>query len=527
MKEEEKIHICFHCEHLFPHREKLKQLIEKENFKWTKRRTSINYLDISLNEPDVVTNAVNAMLDFVEKHGSLFEKLIKESKGEKMETGLVIDCVELLKNNHNIILHGAPGTGKTFLAKEIAKKMGCSENEIGFVQFHQSYDYTDFVEGLRPINQENGQICFERKDGVFKAFCAKAIKTQEMNESNNFDASWEKLLDEIRNGIANNNLVKIGSWEYGLSKVNSLKYSSLNSPSQYTFTITKKNVYDVYAGQKARPSGAFQKDMQDIVDYMKQKMGLGEYKPVSNQQDHKKKYVFIIDEINRGEMSKIFGELFFSIDPGYRIKFEDLEKPGLTTIRTQYANLQEDANEFAEALGISDEDNYGHFFVPENVYIIGTMNDIDRSVESMDFAMRRRFAFIDIKAKDSQRMFKNSDVWKDIEGNKVEIPTDDLAKLINRMDNLNTEILKDKYSLNESYQIGGAYFLKYSRYLNGTDEDARKKAFEGLWKYHIEGVLREYLRGIDSAENLLNDLKTAYKNEQTQGDNKENEVSAN
>ena len=113
---------------------------------------------------------------------------------------------------------------------------------------------------------------------------------------------------------------------------------------------------------------------------------------------YKNKYIFIIDEINRGEISKIFGELFFSIDPGYR------GERGL--VKTQYQNL------------ITDESDpfYEGFYVPENVYLIGTMNDIDRSVESMDFAMRRRFAWIEVKADENTEMLdeKLSDMKDEI-----------------------------------------------------------------------------------------------------------------
>ena len=102
--------------------------------------------------------------------------------------------------------------------------------------------------------------------------------------------------------------------------------------------------------------------------------------------------VFVIDEINRGEISKIFGELFFCIDPGYRGE--------VGKVKTQYCNLWKDSDCFG-----------GHkaFFIPENVYIIGTMNDIDRSVESMDFAMRRRFAFKEIQASETMEMIRSND----------------------------------------------------------------------------------------------------------------------
>ena len=217
-----------------------------------------------------------------------------------------------------------------------------------------------------------------------------------------------------------------------------------------------------------------------------------------NKEEEDKPYIFVIDEINRGEISKIFGELFFSIDPGYR------GKEG--AVRTQYANLQMTPNAFDVAL---NSDTYGHFFVPENVYIIGTMNDIDRSVESMDFAMRRRFAWEEVTADESMTMLsRNSKQLEDVDEETI-------SELRSRMLNLNDAIIgkyhKDSnvarsMRLGTAYQIGGSYFLKFGEYY----KNGKVNAFDKLWNNHIKNVVSEYLRGNTNYNEQLAYLEKAY-----------------
>ena len=382
----------------------------------------------------------------------------------------IIDYLNKLEKSKNLILRGAPGTGKTYLAKEIAKELtDGNEDQIGFVQFHPSYDYTDFVEGLRPVSNGDGAIEYKLQDGIFKDFCQKAKEAQLIGGQDNFDQAWDSYLEYINVTEEKEYITKTS-----YLSVNSRQNLSVNYDSGVPgWSLPRKYVYELYKDKNYNKQEYYKSGGKTVLETLRKRFGLKDYVSPT-EVDTDKKFIFIIDEINRGEISKIFGELFFSVDPGYR------GQKG--SVSTQYANLHE-----------TDE----KFYIPENVYIIGTMNDIDRSVDTFDFAMRRRFRFIEVTAESQLGMLD------DALGDKAEE-----AKA--RLRNLNAKIEKVK-ELNSHYHIGPSYFLK----LEEVDFD-----YELLWSDYLKPLLEDYLRGSYEEDEILNTLKKAYNltNQQDIGD---------
>ena len=438
----------------------------KEGFQWQLRKELAEALQLYLKE-----------------HKKNIEIQIKDNTKMAKEE-LYDEIINLLKANYNLVLTGAPGTGKTYMACEVAKLM---DAEIKFVQFHPSYDYTDFVEGLRPTDSLEGQIGFERKDGIFKDFCREAITNLKDSKKNieeiKNEVSWKDRLDEfISDSIKTKAEYKLYSgknFSIKYNKNNCVEVYNKNNERTPKIPLRKDKILDLLIKNiQLDTVASTRKHFNKNHDRQKVSYIYAIVKELrkQNKKVTEKPFVLIIDEINRGDASKIFGELFYAIDPGYRGNNENL-------VQTQYQNLVSDTDVFAKG-----------FYVPENVYILATMNDIDRSVECMDFAMRRRFVWKEITPSDTDYMLSNLE--------KVQEAQEKMAAL-------NAEIAKTE-GLGGAYQIGPAYFKKLEK--NGDD-------FDKLWTMNIEPLLKEYLRGFRDAEKLLNGFKAAY-----YGENESKEV---
>ena len=408
---------------------------------------------------------------------------------------------KLLLESKNIIFRGAPGTGKSYLSKSIAADIisnGYTDRysdltdeqrqQVEFVQFHPSYDYSDFVEGLRPKMNDDGSIGFELQDGIFKKFVDRARKnfedSQKSMELREQEVSAKAVMENFFANIAfgEDKFKTIKGSEFTITNVNE-KYIYISIPIPGNDSVNKLSL-NIDEVQKMLESGTSFEKVSDVTNFFGKQFATQGYSydfalykaiketdnsftKASIEPEELKKYIFIIDEINRGEISKILGELFFSIDPSYR------GKEGM--VATQYSSMHTNPDE--------------KFYIPENVYIIGTMNDIDRSVDTFDFAMRRRFRFIEVKAEDTQEMLES------LENEELK------NEAVKRMDDLNAAILTVE-DLNENYQIGASYFLKLKHLGN--------EPFDVLWTDYLKPLLQDYVRGLYDESAIMKKFAKAY-----------------
>jgi putative endonuclease len=308
--------------------------------------------------------------------------------------------------------------------------------QIVFTTFHQSLSYEDFIEGIKPETIDSN-VTYEVKDGIFKTICKNAFSKE--ITSDNFEDVYQKLLDEIDNSVDNKLVLEtlVHAKEFTIYKnsKNNIRFHS-NTEKAYEAVI-KKEVLEHYL--KTGEALDWAPYTKSVANYIIEK-----YNYIQNEAIEPKKHVLIIDEINRGNVSAIFGELITLLE-------EDKRKGN---------------KEHTEAVLPYSGDK---FSVPNNVYIIGTMNTADRSVEALDTALRRRFSFVEMQPKPGILSDKKYVKYKDV----------DLSKLLETI-NKRIEVLIDK-----DHQIGHSYFIGIQDL-----EDLRR-----TFKDKIIPLLEEYFYG--------------------------------
>lgn len=447
---------------------------------------------------------VEAMETLYVDGNPLHEKMVQPIGGihqtpeERAKTNFSFqDYINLLKQSKNLVLTGIIGTGKTYLAKKIAKYMPA---ESTIVRMHAAYSYSDFIEGIRPTawwkNSPNHNE--ELQDGVFTTFCKKALqnlldsrKTKEqLEEDRTIFATMSSFSETIRDVI-----FEVG--HFSLEGDSDDKNIAITDLNRSTFTvinpagksatipwgdmITKYKIYKKYSELNWSLSniekylGIYHHHLVFLL-FLKAYDRFQEHNlvKISAEVVERKNFVFIIDEMNNIDISNIFGETCAALDPKKRGP-KGKVKTKLTAHIPGYDLF------------------YDGFFIPENVYIIGTMNDVSSESRVLDFDTIKKFTWKEIKVKDRLSM------WDDLIPEYKDEAYRIMTTINKRIDNIP--------GLNELYHIGPSYFLKL-KYFDGD--------FEQFWDNYLEGILTRYLINLPDHPEIISELKESCKKKQKQ-----------
>ena len=431
-----------------------------------------------------ITMGVTTMsfIGVTEEYG---KKKVKELKEQFENKHMFISkTAKLLQSKHNIILQGAPGTGKTYNTAAIAlaaldvtdvdlndhkavmkRYDSLLGDQIFFTTFHQSLDYEDFVEGLKPHVQTDADgnsigVTYEPEDGIFKRAC-NAVQT---DQSKDIVECIDDYLQKIK-GYQNKREIPTVTgrsslyvwWKEGNSTVSSRSTNSTSSRGE-EYTPSPLNIEKIKLQALGKGcENNWQSYAQAFIEAVKREYHATTDKPV----------VLIIDEINRGNVSKIFGELITLLE-------SDKRSNGNHPIKVMLPYTK------------------GEFGVPSNLYIIGTMNTTDRSTGTLDYALRRRFAFVTLKSQDSVIKKYYSDAGNDELGSVAVALFDDIKKFIENPKHLCGDMSID------DLMVGHSYFMAES------EEELQDKV-----EFEILPLINEYIN--DGILNVKNEeKKTAF-----------------
>ena len=423
-----------------------------------------------------------SLIGITEKYG---KKKVKELKEQFENKHMFISkTAKLLQSKHNIILQGAPGTDKTYNTAAIAlaaldvtdvdlndhkavmkRYDSLLGDQIFFTTFHQSLDYEDFVEGLKPHVQTDADghsigVTYEPEDGIFKRAC-NAVQT---DQSKDIVECIDDYLQKIK-GYQNKREIPTVTgrsslyvwWKEGNSTVSSRSTNSTSSRGE-EYTTSPLNIEKIKLQALGKGcENNWQSYAQAFIEAVKREYHATTDKPV----------VLIIDEINRGNVSKIFGELITLLE-------SDKRSNGNHPIKVMLPYTK------------------GEFGVPSNLYIIGTMNTTDRSTGTLDYALRRRFAFVTLKSQDSVIKKYYSDAGNDELGSVAVALFDDIKKFIENPKHLCGDMSID------DLMVGHSYFMAES------EEELQDKV-----EFEILPLINEYIN--DGILNVKNEeKKTAF-----------------